>query len=108
MGLIGKSVTVASLMKVVTLTLTTFDAVKNSCCWLVAKSYMTLCDPMGCSPLGSTVYAISQGRILEWVAISFSRGSYQPKDQICIFRESPARQADSFAVDPLRKPTVRN
>ena len=59
----GKSVTVASLMKVVTLTLTTLDAVKNSCCRLVAKLYMTLYDPMACSPPGSSVYGISQARI---------------------------------------------
>ena len=38
----------------------------------------TLCDPMGCSPPGSSVHGILQARILEWVAISFSRGSSQP------------------------------
>ena len=42
---------------------------------LVAKSFLTLCDPMDCSPPGSSVYGISQGRILEWVAISSSRRS---------------------------------
>ena len=36
------------------------------CCSLVAKSFLTLCDPMDCSPPGSSVYGISQGRILEW------------------------------------------
>ena len=41
----------------------------------------TLCDPMDCRPLGSSVCGISQSRILEWVAIFFSRGSSQPKDQ---------------------------
>ena len=35
----------------------------------------TLCDPMDCSPPGSSVHGIFQARILEWVAISFSRGS---------------------------------
>ena len=35
----------------------------------------TLCDPMGCSPPGSSVHGISQAGMLEWVAISFSRGS---------------------------------
>ena len=35
----------------------------------------TLCDPMGCSPPGSSVHGISQARMLEWGAISFSRGS---------------------------------
>ena len=43
---------------------------------LVSKSCLILCDPMDCSPPGSSVYGISQARILEWVAISFSRGSY--------------------------------
>ena len=47
----------------------------------VAQSCPTLCDPMDCSPLGSTAHGILQARILEWVAISFSRGSSQPRDQ---------------------------
>ena len=42
---------------------------------LVAKLRLTLCDPMDCSPPGSSVHGISQARTLEWVAISFSRGS---------------------------------
>ena len=42
---------------------------------LVAQSCPTLCDPMDCSPPGSSVRGISRARILEWVAISFSRGS---------------------------------
>ena len=50
------------------------------CCCLVAKSYLTLCDPMNCSPLSSSVHWISQARILEWVAVSFSRGSSWPRD----------------------------
>ena len=41
----------------------------------------TLCDPMDCSPPGSSVHGILQARILEWVAISFSRGSSQPRDR---------------------------
>ena len=40
----------------------------------------TLCDPMDCIPPGSSVHGISQARILEWVAISFSRGSSPPRD----------------------------
>ena len=48
---------------------------------LVSQSSPTLCDPMDCSPPGSSVQAnILQARILEWVAISFSRGSSQPRD----------------------------
>ena len=43
------------------------------------------CDPMDCSPPESFVHGIFQARILEWVVISFSRGSSWPRDQICIF-----------------------
>ena len=54
--------------------------------WLVpfiigAESCSTLCDPMDCRPPGSSVHGISQARILEWVAISFSRGSSWSRDQ---------------------------
>ena len=45
------------------------------------QSYMTLCHPMDCNPPGSSVYGIFQARILEWAAISFSRGSSQPRDR---------------------------
>ena len=38
--------------------------------------YLTLCNPMDYNPPGSSVHGISQARILEWVAISFSRGSF--------------------------------
>ena len=54
------------------------------CCCLVAKPCQTLCNPMVCSPPGSSVHGISQARILEWVTISFSRGSSRPRDWTCI------------------------
>ena len=54
------------------------------CCYLVAKSYLTLLWSMDCSLPGSSVHGISQARILEWVAISFSRGSSWPRDWTCI------------------------
>ena len=44
----------------------------------------TLHDPKDYSPLDPSVHGISQARILEWVAISFSRGSSQPRDQTCV------------------------
>ena len=47
---------------------------------LVAQSCPTLGDPMDCSLSGSSVHGILQERILEWVAISFSRGSSRPRD----------------------------
>ena len=67
------------------------------CVCLVAKLCPTLCDPMDCSP---TVHGISQARVLEWVAISFSSGSSQPRDGThvsCIAGES-------FTAEPLGKP----
>ena len=48
---------------------------------LVVWSCLTLCDPMGCSPPGSSVHRILQARISEWVAIPFSRRSSQPRDR---------------------------
>ena len=42
---------------------------------LIPQLYLTLCDPMDYSPPGSSVHGISQSKILEWVAISYSRGS---------------------------------
>ena len=45
----------------------------------------TLCDPMDCSLPGSSVHGIFQARILEWIAISFSRGSSQPRDRTRVF-----------------------
>ena len=38
----------------------------------VAQSCLTLCDPMECSPPGSSIHGIFQARVLEWVAIAFS------------------------------------
>ena len=54
-----------------------------------------LCDPMDCSPPDSSVHGISQARILEWVAISFSRGSSRPRDRT---------QTDSSPPEPPGKP----
>ena len=47
----------------------------------VAQSCPSLCDPMGCNLQHSSVHGIFQARVPEWVAISFSRGSSQPRDQ---------------------------
>ena len=47
----------------------------------VARSCLTLCDPVDCSLPGSSLHGVLQARILEWVAISFSRGSSPPRDQ---------------------------
>ena len=45
-----------------------------------AQSCPTLCNPMDCSLPGSSIHGIFQAKILKWVAISFSRGSSQPRD----------------------------
>ena len=47
----------------------------------VAQSCPTLCDPVDCNLLGFSVHGILQARILEWIAISFSRGSSWPRDR---------------------------
>ena len=48
---------------------------------LVAQSCSTLCNPMDCSPPGSSVHGLLWERILEWGTIPFSSGSFQPRDQ---------------------------
>ena len=57
---------------------------------------------MDCDPPGSSVHGILQARILEWVAISFSRGSSPPKDE----PRSPALQADALPSELLGKALV--
>ena len=52
-----------------------------SLCCVVLHSWPTLGDPMDCSLAGSSVHGIFLARILEWAAISFSRGSSPPRDQ---------------------------
>ena len=47
-----------------------------------AQLCLTLCDPSDCSPPGSFVHGISQARVLEWVAISYSRGYSGPRDWV--------------------------
>ena len=63
---------------------------------LLAQSYSTLCNLMYCSPPDFSVHGILQARILEWVAISFSRESSQTRDQT----RSPALQGDSLPSEP--------
>ena len=62
-------------------------------------SRVWLCDPMDCSPPASSVHGIFQARILEWVAISFSRGSSWPG----VKPGSPALQADALPFEPPGK-----
>ena len=69
---------------------------------LVLESCVTLCGPVDCSPPGSSVQGISQARILEWVAISFSRGSSWPGDRIHV----SCMAGEFFTIEPLRKPII--
>ena len=62
----------------------------------VSLSVVSFCDPMGCSPPGCSDHETFQARILEWVAIPFSRGSSKPR----IERGSPILQADSLLPEP--------
>ena len=68
---------------------------------LFCRSFVSnSCDPMDCSLPRSSVHGISQARILEWVAISFSRGSSQPRDQTCI----SCIMGRFFTTEPPGKP----
>ena len=65
----------------------------------VAQSCPTLCDPMDCSLPGSSVHGIFQATILGWIAISFSRASFQPG----IKPTSPALTRGFFITEPPAK-----
>ena len=65
--------------------------------WYVKSlSCVRLCDPIDCSLPGSPLYGILQARVLEWVAISFSRGSSHPGFE----SRSPTFQADALTSQP--------
>ena len=48
---------------------------------LIVQLCLTVCNSLDCSPQGSSVHGILRARILEWIAILFSRGSSRPRDQ---------------------------
>ena len=64
-------------------------------------------DSMDCSPPGSSVYGISQARILEWVTVSFSRGS-SPRNQTCISCIAGGVFTTEPVGIPLRKDDVNS
>ena len=87
----------------------------------VAQLCPTLCHRVDCSLPGSFVHGIPQARILEWVAISFSRGSFQPRDQtqVCLITgrfftvwatrktwHSPVFALSSLSFLPFLRPRV--
>ena len=76
----------------------------------VAQSCPTLCDPIDCSLPGSSLHGILQARVLEWVAISFSRGSSQPRDWTWVSR-IPGRFFNVWATregSPLNWSIIRS
>ena len=67
----------------------------------VTRSCPTLCDPVDCSPPGSSTHGILQARILEWVAISFSRGIFPTQgSNSCLLHW----QVDSLALTHQENP----
>ena len=70
------------------------------CVCVISLVMSDSCDPMDCSPPGSSVHGILQARILEWVAISFSRGS----SHAGIKSGSPAFTGGFFTAEPPGKP----
>ena len=78
------------------------------CMCLVIQSCLTLCNPMDCSPPGSSVHGILQVRILEWVAMPSYKGSSQPRDWTQVsyiagrFFTSWATREASSLIQPLK------
>ena len=70
----------------------------TGCTDLAMKSLsrVQLCDPMDCSLSSSSIHGIFQARVLEWTAISFSKGSSRPRNQT----RSPTLQADALLSEP--------
>ena len=69
----------------------------------VAQPFLTLCDPVDCTPPGSSVRGFIAAKTLEWVAISSSRGSSRPRDQPTS-PEALALAGGFFAPEPPGKP----
>ena len=57
------------------------EEVLDALCVLSTQSCLTLCNPLDCSPPGSSVHGILWARILEWVAMTSSRGSSRPRNR---------------------------
>ena len=75
-------------------------AVYASVCQLSHFSRVGLCDPMDCSPPGSSVHGIIQARMLQWVAISYSMGNAEIKPPSSV---SPALAGEFFTTEPPGK-----
>ena len=77
------------------------DDVKMSC--MHAQSLQTLCDPVDCSPPGSSVHGILQTRVLEWITMPSSRGSFQPRDWTLLSYVSWTRQNTGVGAFPFSR-----
>ena len=67
-----------------------YSKISFSCVCLATQLCLTLCDPIDCNPSGPSVHGMLQARLLEWVAISFSRRFSRPRDRnwvTCICRQ---------------------
>ena len=69
------------------------------------ESYPTLCDPVDCSLPGPSVYGLFQARVLEWVTISFSRGSSRPGNRTWVSR-IVGRSFTVWATEEVRLDSV--
>ena len=77
--------------------------IRICCCCLVAKFCLTLWDSVDCILPGSSAHGISQARILEWVAISFSMGASWLRDWTCV----SCIAGEFFTTEPLGKPIIK-
>ena len=76
------------------------------CCAKPLQLYLTPCNTMRCSPPGSSAHGILQARILEWVAISFSRRSSEPRDRTHISWHLLHWPMGSLPLPPPGKPQM--
>ena len=82
------------------------DPANISCC-LVFKLCLILLQPQDCSLPGSSLHGISQARVLEWVAVSFSRGSSWPRNQIHVSCTKPPGKPKTFLTRTQNEWTIK-
>ena len=80
-----------------------FSSQRTRCCCLVAQSCLTVLRPHGCTPPHSSVHGIVQARILEWTAISYSRGFSLPRNRTHVSPVS-CTAGRFFTAEPLGNP----
>ena len=78
---------------------------KSACS--AAQLCLTLCSPMDCSPPGSSVHGVFQAKVLEWVAISYSRRSSGPRDWTWVFCASYVASRFFTTVPPGKPKSIR-